>query len=146
MPADLPRSGMDTAVRDKRLAVVRAHMEAENRQDFDAVIATFDRPRYELMANQRVFDGEEEVRRYFAASRSTFPDQRNENVVLHTTDDAVIAEFDLLGTHRDTGQPFRSRMAAFFFFNDDRIVCERVYFDRASIDEQVVTTSSTSGG
>jgi hypothetical protein len=28
-------------------------------------------------------------------------------------------------------------MVALFFFEDERIVCERVYFDRASIDEQV---------
>lgn len=113
-------------------------MEAENRRDFDAVIATFARPRYELMASGHVFDGEDEVRGYFSQSRSIFPDQRNENVVLHSADDAVVAEFDLLGTHRDTGRSFRSRMVALFFFEADRIVCERVYFDRTSIDDQVV--------
>lgn len=128
---------MDTALREARLAVVREHMDAENRQDFDAVIATFVRPRYELMATGHVFDGEDEVRRYFAQSRGTFPDQRNENVVLHSTDDGVIAEFDLLGTHRDIGGSFRSRMLALFLFEGERIVCERVYYDRASIDEQV---------
>ena len=128
---------MDASLRERRMAVVRDHMEAENRQDFDAVIATFQRPRYELMASGHVFDGDEEVRRYFAQSRATFPDQRNENVVLHSADDLVIAEFDLLGTHADTGQPFRSRMVALFFFNSEGIVCERVYFDRASIDERV---------
>lgn len=128
---------MDAALRERRLAVVRAHMDAENRRDFDEVIATFDRPRYELMATGNVFDGEDEVRRYFAFSRALFPDQRNENVVLHSADDAVIAEFDLLGTHHETGRSFRTRMAAFFLFEGDRIVCERVYFDRASIEEQV---------
>jgi ketosteroid isomerase-like protein len=128
---------MDTSLRETQLAVVRAHMDAENRQDFDAVIGTFQHPRYELMASGHVFDGEEAVRRYFAQSRATFPDQCNENVVLHTADDLVIAEFDLLGTHTDTGQAFRSRMVALFFFNGEGIVCERVYFDRAFIDEQV---------
>lgn len=128
---------MDQTAKDDRLAVVRAHMEAENRHDFDAVIGTFERPRYELMASGHVFDGEDEVRRYFSQSRGIFPDQRNDNVVLHSTEDAVIAEFDLLGTHRDTGRSFRSRMVALFFFENERIVCERVYFDRASIDEQV---------
>lgn len=132
---------MYSSQRDARLAVVREHMDAENRQDFDAVIGTFARPRYELMAGGHVFDGEEEVRRYFAQSRGTFPDQRNENVVLHSTDDGVVAEFDLLGTHRDTGGSFRSRMVALFLFEGERIVCERVYFDRASIDEQVRASS-----
>jgi ketosteroid isomerase-like protein len=124
----------------RRLAVVRQHMEAENRKDFDAVIATFAHPRYELMPTGRVFDGEPAVREYFTRSRSTFPDQRNENAVLRPAgDDGVIAEFDLLGTHVDSGKSFRSRMVALFLFaeGDDRIVCERVYFDRKSIDDQV---------
>lgn len=118
---------------------MREHMDAENRKDFDAVIATFRHPRYELIASGHVFDGEGDVRRYFTLSRTTFPDQRNENVVLQCTDDAVVAEFDLLGTHTDTGKAFRSRMLALFFFepDSDGIVCERVYFDRQSIDEQV---------
>ncbi len=128
---------MDSAVAETRLAVVREHMEAENRLDFDAVIDTFAHPRYELMATGNVFDGEEEVRQYFALSRGLFPDQRNENAVLHATEDAVIAKFDLLGTDPTSGRPFRTRMAAFFFFEADRIVCERVYFDRASIEEQL---------
>jgi ketosteroid isomerase-like protein len=128
---------MDDGLKERRLAVVREHMDAENRQDFDAVIATFGKPRYEVMASGRVFDGEADVRGYFAQSRATFPDQRNENVVLQCTDDAVVAEFDLLGTHRDTQRAFRQRMVALFFFDGDHIVCERVYFDRASIDAQV---------
>jgi ketosteroid isomerase-like protein len=128
---------VDDDLREKRLAVVREHMDAENRQDFDAVIATFGHPRYELMAGGNVFDGEADVRRYFALSRREFPDQRNENVELRTADDAVVAEFDLLGTHRDTGRSFRSRMLALFIFEGAGIVCERVYFDRASIDKQV---------
>jgi ketosteroid isomerase-like protein len=129
---------MVTPLRDRQLAVVREHMEAENRQDFDAVIATFTHPRYELMAAGQIFDGEEDVRRYFAQSRATFPDQRNENATLHSAEDVVIAEFDLLGTHHETGHAFRSRMVALFFFEGEGIVCERVYFDRASIEAQVV--------
>ena len=124
---------------ERRLAVVRHHMEAENVQAFDAVIDTFDHPRYELMPSGRVFDGEDEVRRYFASSRRTFPDQRNEATVLRLVDDGVVAEFDLLGTHVETGRSFRSRMVALFLFAEggERIVCERVYFDRQAIDEQV---------
>jgi ketosteroid isomerase-like protein len=128
---------MDQTLRDQRLAVVRAHMEAENHHDFDAVIETFATPRYELMASGAVFDGEDEVRRYFARSRAVFPDQRNENAVLHSIDDGVVAEFDLLGTHHETGRAFRSRMVALFLFEGADIVCERVYFDRQSIDDQV---------
>ena len=113
-------------------------MESENRHDFDATIATFAHPRYELMATGQVYDGEDEVRGYFAASRGLFPDQRNELVSLRHTDDGVVVELDLLGTHGN-GRAFRSRMAALFLFEEGGhgIVCERVYFDQASILRQV---------
>ena len=86
-------------LRARREAVVREHMESENVHDFDTTIATFGHPRYELVATGDVYDGEEAVRAYFAESRRAFPDQRNELVALHHADDAVIVEFDLLGTH-----------------------------------------------
>lgn len=129
---------MGDTLTDRRLAVVREHMDAENRLDFDAVIATFAHPRYELIASGLTFDGEDEVRRYFAGSRALFPDQRNEHVELHAADDCVVAEFDLLGTHHETGRPFRTRMVALFFFapGGDGITCERVYFDRRTIEDQ----------
>jgi steroid delta-isomerase-like uncharacterized protein len=127
-------------VRAQRDQVVREHMDAENRLDFDAAIATFDHPHYELVGTGQVFDGEEEVRRYYAGSRSAFPDQRNEIHAVHHADDGVIVEFDLLGTHEGdfvgaapTGRSFRARMAAFFLFEGDRISCERIYFDSGSI-------------
>ena len=86
-------------LRRRREAIVREHMESENVHDFDTTIGTFGHPRYELVATGEVYDGEEEVRAYFAESRAAFPDQRNELVALHHADDAVIVEFDLLGTH-----------------------------------------------
>ena len=119
-------------------------MESENRLDFDATIATFTHPRYELVATGEIYDGEEEVRGYYSRSRATFPDQRNENIVLHHTDDGVIVEFDLLGTQlgplagmAPTGRAFRCRMVALFLFEDGRINCERVYFDSGTILRQL---------
>jgi nucleoside phosphorylase len=129
-------------LRARREAVVREHMESENRHEFDVTLGTFSHPRYELVATGQVYDGADEVREYFRTSRETFPDQRNENVTLRHADDAVIAEFDLLGTHRGgsdpTGNDFRCRMVALFLFDgSDGIVCERVYFDSATILAQL---------
>ena len=80
------------------------------------------------------------MRDYFAESRRAFPDQRNELVALHHADDAVIVEFDLLGTHLGplralpaTGRTFRCRMSAHFVFDGDQLLCERVYFDQLTI-------------
>ena len=86
-------------LRAHREAIVREHMESENVHDFDTTIGTFGHPRYELVATGDIYDGEEAVRAYFAESRRAFPDQRNELVALHHANDAVIVEFDLLGTH-----------------------------------------------
>jgi steroid delta-isomerase-like uncharacterized protein len=130
-----------------RDAVIREHMESENRLDFDRTIATFDHPRYELVATGQVFDGEEQVRKYYATSRAAFPDQRNEIHTLRHADDAVVVEFDLLGTHlgpfagfEPTGRTFRCRMAAIFEFDGDRIVCERIYFDSGTLLRQLGLT------
>src|SRR5437660_3669970 len=119
-------------------------MESENRHDFDTTIGTFAHPRYEIVPTGDVYDGEAEVRGYFAETRSAFPDQRNELLSLHHADDAVIVEFDLLGTHLGplrslppTGRAFRTRMSAVFLFEGERIACERVYFDQLSILRQL---------
>ena len=141
----LPEAAPST-LRDRREAVIREHMESENRQDFAATLATFAHPRYEIVPTGQVFDGEEAVRRYYATSRAAFPDQRNELHTLRHTDDAVIVEFDLLGTHRGTflgapptGREFRCSMVALFVFESggDRLTCERVYFDAATILRQL---------
>ena len=132
--------------RETRERLVREHMESENRHEFDVTLGTFDHPRYEIVPTGDVYDGEEEVRGYFATTREAFPDQRNKLVKLHHADDAVIVEFDLKGTHRGplrgfepTGREFTCRMIAVFEFEDDGIVCERVYFDAATILAQLAS-------
>jgi predicted ester cyclase len=56
-------------------------------------------------------------------------------------------EFDLLGTHKGelrgiaaNGRSFRCRMCALFLFEPggERIVCERIYFDQATIAQQLL--------
>src|SRR3954447_24479630 len=123
-------------LRARREAVVLEHMDSENRHEYDATMATFGHPRYEIVPTGDVFDGEEEVRRYFTETRTAFPDQRNELVKMHHADDAVIVEFDLRGTHLGelrgmppTGREFTCRTLAIFEFEGEGIVCERVYFD-----------------
>lgn len=131
---------------ERRIAVVREHMALEVTHDWDAVIATFAHPRYELLGSGAVFDGEAAVRRYFAASRAPFPDQGNEIIAIAATGDTVLVEFWLTGTHlgplrlpgrtvEPTGKAFRVRMAATFEFapDSDKIVCERPYFDTGAV-------------
>jgi steroid delta-isomerase-like uncharacterized protein len=133
-------------LRTAREANVLEHMDSENRHEYDATIDTFGHPRYEIIPTGDVFDGEEEVRRYFAESRTAFPDQRNRLIEMHHADDSIIVEFELEGTHLGpfrglppTGRAFTCRTLAIFVFalDSDRIVCERVYFDTATILRQL---------
>jgi steroid delta-isomerase-like uncharacterized protein len=133
-------------LRTAREAVVREHMESENRHEFDVTLGTFSHPRYEIIPTGDVFDGEAEVMAYFDESRTAFPDQRNRLIALHHADDAIIVEFELMGTHLGpfrglppTGRAFTNRTLAIFAFaeGNDRIVCERVYFDSAAILRQL---------
>jgi steroid delta-isomerase-like uncharacterized protein len=129
-----------SSLRERREAVVREHMESENEHDFDTTLGTFGHPRYEIVPTGDVHDGAEAVMAYFKESRTAFPDQRNELIAMHHADDAVIVEFTLKGTHlgplrgfEPTGREFSCRMIAVFEFEGDGIVCERVYFDAATI-------------
>jgi limonene-1,2-epoxide hydrolase len=130
----------------RRIQTVREHMALEVTHDWDAVIATFQHPRYEMYGSGTVFDGEQAVRAYFAASRTPFPDQGNEIIAIAHAGDTVLVEFWLTGTHlgplrlpsgiaEPTRKAFRVRMAATFEFapDSDKIACERPYFDQSAV-------------
>src|SRR5215212_7560920 len=131
---------VSAAVRKKREEIVVEHMESENRHEFGVTLDTFDHPLYELIATGDVHYGPEEVAAYFDETRTAFPDQRNELIAMHHSDDAVIVEAMLLGTHSGpfgdiapTGREFRCRMLAIFGFDGEGLVYERVYFDLLTI-------------
>ena len=130
----------DDSLRARREAVVREHMESENRHEFDVTMGTFKHPRYEIIPTGEIHDGAEAVDRYFKETRAAFPDQRNELIAMHHADDAVLVEFWLRGTHEGelrgipaTHKPFECRCLAIFEFEGEGLVCERVYFDTATI-------------
>ncbi|WP_328352286.1 ester cyclase [Mycobacterium sp. NBC_00419] len=132
-------------LRRRRLDTIREHMDTEVSKEFDRTLATFNgHPRYEIVPTGQVFDGDDEVMTYYLTTRTAFPDQRHENAVFHLADDAVIVEFDLLGTNLGefyglppTGKAFRVPVIAVFSFEGDRITNERIYFDAATLVNQI---------
>ena len=131
-------------MRRKREGIVLEHMDSENRHEFDATMATFHHPRYELMATGQVYDGAEEVDSYFDETRTAFPDQRNELLALHHSDDAVLVEAVVRGTHLGrlgslppTGREYELPILSIFMFDGDRLIGERVYFDANTILRQL---------
>lgn len=131
-------------VRSQREELLRAHLAAHNQGDVEGVLATFSTPRLELIPSGRVFAGAVAVREHLEERRRSFPDQRFETIALHHSDHVVVSEFWMTATHEGafhgvepTGRRFKARMAAIFEFADDRICCQRLYYDAGTIARQL---------
>ena len=129
---------------DQRERLLRRLLDAQNAGDVDQALACFTHPRYELVGNQRVYDGPDEVRRYYGMIRRYFPDLRFEVIDVHHGDDAVVCEMWMSGTHlgsgRDfeaTGRRFRCRTAVIFTFDGEGLAGARVYYDTGTIARQL---------
>lgn len=129
-----------------REKLVLDHFHDEVAQDWDATLSTFPHPHYELIAQMLVHDGDSDVRGYYNDTRVAFPDQDHELIAFRHSPDAVIVEFWLLGTHLGnlgpippTGSKHRTRMTAYFIFDEDEhLVTERIYFDQLTILKQLI--------
>ncbi len=135
---------VDPGLRERREAVVRRHAEAENRHDVAATIATFHAPRYEVIAFGAVSDGPQAVHDLLAGLFTGFPDFKVEVRRTMHADDAIVAEIALTGTHQAewagipaTGKKIDLMSACIFDFDDDRLTCEKVYFDFATLLRQL---------
>jgi hypothetical protein len=120
-------------LRERRERLLAEHVAAENDDDVDAVIATFSRPRYELVPGGEIYDGEAQVRRYYRekAGRGR---RRYEVAGLYHSDNAVIVEVRTLSMEPEP--PYRVDLPsiAIFFFEGAELTCERVYYDLRSFE------------
>lgn len=120
---------MDAArLRKARDELLAAHVDAENRGDLDAVIATFKHPRYELVPVGEIFDGETEVRHYYREKEARGR-RRYEVVKAYHADEAVIMEIRTLPL--EPRPPYRVDQPSIVVFEFDGadLMCERVYYD-----------------
>lgn len=109
---------------------------AENRHDVEATIATFHHPRSEVMPLGVPSDGAAGVHELLQGMMTGFPDFTAHVQRIHHSDDAVICEVRMTGTHQGpwarvaaTGHAIDVPMACIFDFDDDRLVCEKLFFD-----------------
>ena len=131
-----------TSLRQRREAIVNQHAEAENRHDVEATIATFHQPRYEVNGEPR--DGEEAVRELLQGLMDGFPDFHIDMGKMRHADDAVFGEGLITGTQDrewagipPTGRRIEVPVAAIFEFDEDRLLCEKVYMDMATVLTQM---------
>ena len=134
----------DPAIRQRRETTVMEHMTAENAYQFERCIGAFAHPRYEIVATGEVFDGHDGVHQLLLQNHTAFPDFHFHPEIIHHADEAVIVEGRFTGTHSGDwrGLPASGRRLDFpliivFAFEADRMVCERTYFDLATVLRQL---------
>ena len=131
---------LDPGLRRARQDILDAHSAAESARDLDGVIATFHHPRYEIVPTGDVYDGEEAVRRYHGENFAGIPDFTVEPIRQYHADDAVLEEAWVSGTHAGayhglppTGRFVKVQVLGIYLFEEDRLVCERVYYDLLTV-------------
>jgi steroid delta-isomerase-like uncharacterized protein len=138
-------------LRAHRSEVVNQHIDAENRHDPDGVVASFHQPCYDIpsFGDAGQVNGAEAVRELWAGLIAGFPDVRIQAGPHRHTDDAVFVEVTLTGTHRGewagipaTGRQASVRIACLYEFEENRLICERVWFDFATILRQLGVLAS----
>jgi len=132
------------ALRRSREEIVHRHMRVENAGDADALVATFHHPRYDLVSAGVVREGEAEVREHVHNLKAALPGCVIEGTTFHYAENAVIVETRTRGPHTGTwngigpnGRPIDVRGIAVFVFDGDKLVEERVYYDRQTIRDQI---------
>jgi steroid delta-isomerase-like uncharacterized protein len=132
-------------LRTHRETVVAEHMRAEMAGDLDATLATFtDDPEYDIVPLPVLHRGDAEVRGLLANLLGAFPDLGLHPLVLRHTDDAVVIEGLMTGTHRGryagfeaTGRSMELRAAIFFTFDGPDLRRETVYYDELTLLAQL---------
>jgi steroid delta-isomerase-like uncharacterized protein len=126
----------DTTLARERARIVGAHVEAEQRGDWDAALKTFRHPRYEVSATGEIHDGADAVAGFYRESAHAFGDLSFETRGVYHAGDVVVHEVVFRATHAGQwrGLPATGRIVSYamlnlFLFEGDGLVCERMYFD-----------------
>lgn len=134
------------ASREERLALVEEHVQKENQHDLDGIMETFGEDAwYSDQSREEHHDGRDSVRAHYEDFLRAFPDLHIDVHRRHVTDDHVILETTISGTHTGnlrglpgTGHEVEFSACAVFPFDDqNRLAGERIYYDRAGLLRQI---------
>jgi steroid delta-isomerase-like uncharacterized protein len=129
-----------------RIQLVEEHVRLENLHDLDGILDTFGPDaRYddEPWDDHRI--GRDQVHLYYKQMLAAAADFRIEVRHRYATDDVVILEVTISGTHTGDwrGLPATGKFVSFplcgifTFDSEDRILGEKIYYDRASVFRQL---------
>jgi len=129
-----------------RMAMVEQHVCLENAHDLEGVLGTFgDTARYDDEAWGEHYDGRSGVRTFYEQIMRALPDLEIEIVRRHVTDDAILLEVMIRGTHLGawrgllpTGRRVEFPLCGVYTFDaNDRLAGERIYYDRGTVLRQL---------
>ena len=140
--ASIPINKNKGDMRAARIALVEQHVHLENEQDLEGVLRTFgSTARYDDEAWGEHYEGANGVRQFYEQLMKALPDLEIEVVRRHVTDDAVLLEVMIRGTHIGEwrGLPATGRRVeiplcgVYTFDSEDRLAGEKIYYDRATV-------------
>lgn len=126
----------DNELRRVREDTVLRHVAGENDRDLEAVMATFDYPRYEIVPSGMVYDGDQAVRQMILRQWEELPWMQyipeaiyhgEHGLVVETRTTCPGTEIDMLSVN-------------LFGFKGPGLVLERCYFDRMLFAVQLDST------
>lgn len=131
---------------EARIKLVDEHVQAEVDRDLDAIMRTWGKsPWFDDVAWEEKSYGRDEIYAHYDELLKSFPDLGIEVHKRHVTDEFVILEVTVSGTHvgqwRDLpplGRRMESRVCALYSFDADGLLeLERTYYDKAKVLEQL---------
>jgi steroid delta-isomerase-like uncharacterized protein len=132
--------------RSARIAIVEQHIRLENAHDLEGVLRTFgDTARYDDEAWGEHYKDAGGVRLFYEQLIKALPDLEIEVQRRHVTDDAILLEVMIRGTHLGEwrGLPATGRRVevplcgVYTFDSDDRLAGEKIYYDRGTVLRQL---------
>jgi len=137
----------DADLRARREARIAEHIEAENRFDVDATLATMQaEPTYDVRAYDVVVEGHDNCAEFLAGHFASLPGIVSKATRFYHDDEAVIVEVHVDGTHTGdiAGIPANGNainvdsIGVFYFEPDgDIILGEQVWADMLKLTQQL---------
>lgn len=139
---------------ERQREIVARHIRGENEHDWAGVYDTFvqdDRAHYDVVPLGAVFKGIEGVRGFYQSIATALPDLHIEVLSEYDVPGCSIREVVITGSHKGEfagvkplGNPIRAEMAAFYTFDADsgKLIAEKIYYDQASVVEQMQRAKS----
>ena len=129
-----------------RIALVEQHVRLENEHDLEGVLGTFgETARDDDESWGEHYQGRDGVRRFYEQIMKALPDLQIEVQRRHVTDDAILLEVVICGTHLGgwrglppTGRRVEFPLCGIYTFDaEDRLAGEKIYYDRGTVLRQL---------